>query len=83
MPRRLRSEWDLDSLPLGGGMGTVLDFSRARRSPRDVPDPVAGPAKIIILPVIRIEREVTSPALVKKNLRKRRKRAPAATRRSG
>jgi hypothetical protein len=37
--------------------------------------------------VIRIERESTSPALVKKNLRnatrKRRKRAPAATRRSG
>ena len=65
-------------------MGTVLQFSRARRSPRDVPDPVgAGGAKIIILPVIRIERESTSPALVKKNLRKRRKRAPAASRRSG
>jgi hypothetical protein len=88
MPRRLKSEWDLDSLPLGGGMGRVLEFSRARCSPRDVPDPVgAGGAKIIILPVIRIERESTSPALVKKNLRnatrKRRKRAPAATRRSG
>ena len=69
-------------------MGTVLEFSRARRSPRDVSDPVgAGPAKIIILPVIRIERESTSPALVKKDLRnatrKRRKRAPATSRRSG
>ena len=69
-------------------MGRVLEFSRARRSPRDVPDPVgAGTAKIIILPVVRIEREVTSPAAVKKSLRnstrKRRKRAPAASRRSG
>ena len=65
-------------------MGRIVEFSLARRIPREVPEPArAGPAEIIILPVVRIEREVTSPALVKKNLRKRRKRAPAATRRSG
>jgi hypothetical protein len=69
-------------------MGTVVEFSLARRGPREVPEPArAGPAKIIILPVVRIEREVMSPAAVKKNLRnstrKRRKRVPAANRRSG
>jgi hypothetical protein len=67
-------------------MGRIIEFSQARRVPRQVPEPArAGPAKIIILPVVRIEREAT-PAAVKKNLRsstrKRRKRAPAATRRS-
>jgi hypothetical protein len=82
MPRLSKSERDLDSLPLGGGMGTVVEFSLARRGPRETPEPAqAGPAKIIILPVIRIEREVVSPAAVK--TRKRRKRAPAASRRSG
>jgi hypothetical protein len=69
-------------------MGRIIEFSQARRIPRDIPEPArAGPAKIIILPVVRIEREATSPAALKKNLRnstrKRRKRAPAATRRSG
>jgi hypothetical protein len=69
-------------------MGRIIVFSQARRIPRDIPEPArAGPAKIIILPVVRIEREATSPAALKKNLRnstrKRRKRAPAATRRSG
>jgi hypothetical protein len=69
-------------------MGRIIEFSQARRVPRDIPEPArAGPAKIIILPVVRIEREATSPAALKKNLRnstrKRRKRAPAATRRSG
>jgi hypothetical protein len=88
MPRRPKSERELDSLPLGGGMGRIVEFSLARRIPREVPEPArAGPAKIIILPVVRIEREATSPAALKKNLRnstrKRRKRAPAATRRSG
>jgi hypothetical protein len=88
MPRLSKSERDLDSLPLGGGMGTVVEFSFARRGPRETPEPVrTGPAEIIILPVVRIEREGTSPAAVKKNLRnstrKRRKRAPAASRRSG
>jgi hypothetical protein len=68
-------------------MGRVIKFSLVRRSPRDIPEPArAGPAEIIILPVVRIEREAT-PAAVKKNLRsstrKRRKRAPAASRRSG
>ena len=65
-------------------MGTIVEFSLARRIPREVPEPArAGPAKIIILPVVRIEREATSPAVVKKSLRKRRKRTPAASRRSG
>jgi hypothetical protein len=69
-------------------MGSIVEFSQARRVPREVPKPAhAGPAKIIILPVVRIEREATSPAAVKKSLRnsprKRRKRVPAASRRSG
>ena len=69
-------------------MGRIVEFSRARRGPREVPEAApAGPAKVIILPVVRIEREGTSPAAVKKNLRnstrKRRKRAPSASRRSG
>jgi hypothetical protein len=69
-------------------MGRIVEFSLARRIPREVPEPArAGPAKIIILPVVRIEREAMSPAAVKKSLRnstrKRRKRAPAASRRSG
>jgi hypothetical protein len=69
-------------------MGGIVEFSRARRSPRETPEPAfAGPAKIIILPVVRIEREAMSPAAVKESLRnstrKRRKRAPAANRRSG
>jgi hypothetical protein len=69
-------------------MGRIVEFSQARRVPREVPEPArAGPAKIIILPVVRIEREAMSPAAVKKSLRnstrKRRKRAPAASRRSG
>jgi hypothetical protein len=68
-------------------MGKVVVFSIARRGPREGSEPAqAGPAKIIILPVVRIEREATLPA-AKKNLRnstrKRRKRAPAASRRSG
>jgi hypothetical protein len=69
-------------------MGRVVEFSQARRVPREAPEPVrAGPAKIIILPVVRIEREGMSPAAANKTLRnstrKRRKRAPAASRRSG
>ncbi len=65
-------------------MGRIVEFSLARRIPRETPEPArAGPAKIIILPVVRIEREVMSPAAVKRNTRKRRKRAPAASRRSG
>ncbi|MBV9969401.1 MAG: hypothetical protein JO228_05415 [Xanthobacteraceae bacterium] len=67
-------------------MGRVVEFSNARRSPRQIPEPArAGPAKIIILPVVRIEREAMSPDASKKNHspRKRRKRAPAASRRSG
>jgi hypothetical protein len=84
MPGLPKSEWDLDSLPLGGGMGRIVEFSKARRVPRENPEPAwAGSAEIIILPVVRIEREGTSPTAVKKNLRKRRKRAPAASRRSG
>jgi hypothetical protein len=88
MPRLSKGERDLDSLPLGGGMGRVVEFSSARRIPRETSEPARlGPATVIILPVVRIEREVMSPAAVKKSLRnatrKRRKRAPAATRRSG
>jgi hypothetical protein len=69
-------------------MGRVVEFSSARRTPRETPQPARlGPAEVIILPVVRIEREVMSPAAVKKSLRnatrKRRKRAPAAGRRSG
>ncbi len=69
-------------------MGRIVEFSLARRIPRAAPEPArAGPAEIIILPVVRIEREAISPVAVKKSLRnstrKRRKRAPAATRRSG
>ena len=66
-------------------MGRIVEFSQARRSPREVPEPArAGPAKVIILPVVRIEREAISPAAAKSpSTRKRRKRAPAATRRSG
>ena len=65
-------------------MGRIVEFSLARRVPREVPEPArAGPAEIIILPVVRIEREATSPVAVKKACRKRRKRAPAASRRSG
>jgi hypothetical protein len=66
-------------------MGRIVEFSLARRIPREVPEPArAGPAKIIILPVVRIEREAMSPATVKRtSTRKRRKRAPAASRRSG
>jgi hypothetical protein len=68
-------------------MGRIIEFSQARCIPRQNPEPArAGPAKVIILPVVRIEREAM-PAAVKKNLRsatrKRRKRAPAASRRSG
>jgi hypothetical protein len=66
-------------------MGRIVEFSLARRIPREAPEPAcAGPAKIIILPVVRIEREAMSPAAVKRNAtRKRRKRAPATSRRSG
>jgi hypothetical protein len=69
-------------------MGRIVEFSLARRIPREAPEPArAGPAKIIILPVVRIEREAMSPAAVTKSLRnstrKRRKRAPATSRRSG
>jgi hypothetical protein len=66
-------------------MGRIVEFSLARRIPREAPEPArAGPAKIIILPVVRIEREAMSPVAVKRNsTRKRRKRAPAASRRSG
>jgi hypothetical protein len=68
-------------------MGRIVVFSLARRGPRQVSEPAqAGPAKIIILPVVRIEREATSPAATKNlrnSTRKRRKRAPAASRRSG
>jgi hypothetical protein len=69
-------------------MGRIVVFSLARRGPREVSEPAqAGPAKIIILPVVRIEREATSHAAVKKSLRNstrnRRKRVPAPSRRSG
>ena len=68
-------------------MGRIVVFSLARRGPRQVSEPAqAGPAKIIILPVVRIEREATSPAATKNlrnSTRKRRKRAPAASLRSG
>jgi hypothetical protein len=69
-------------------MGRIVEFSQVRRVPREVPEPArAGPAKIIILPVVRIERQATPPAAVKKSLRssmrKRRERVPATSRRSG
>jgi hypothetical protein len=66
-------------------MGRIVEFSLARRIPREAPEPArAGPAKIIILPVVRIEREAMSPVAVKRtSTRKRRKRAPAASRLSG
>jgi hypothetical protein len=66
-------------------MGTVVVFSEARRTPRPNPPPVsAGAATVVILPVVRIEREGTrspvSTALSKQNSkppsgRGRRKRA--------
>ena len=41
-------------------MGTVVVFSEARRAPRQNPPPVpAGAATVVILPVVRIEREGT------------------------
>jgi hypothetical protein len=66
-------------------MGRIVEFSLARRIPREAPEPArAGPAKIIILPVVRIEREAMSPVAVKRtSTRKRRKRAPAESRLSG
>jgi hypothetical protein len=66
-------------------MGTVVVFSEARRAPRQNPPPVsAGAATVVILPVVRIEREATrspvSPVLSRRDskppsARKRRKRA--------
>ena len=66
-------------------MGTVVVFSEARRVPRQNPPPVpAGAATVVILPVVRIEREGTrstvSSVLSRRNSKppsgpKRRKRA--------
>ena len=66
-------------------MGTVVVFSEARRTPRQNPPPVsAGAATVVILPVVRIEREgarsPVSSVLSRRNSklpsgRKRRKRA--------
>jgi len=63
-------------------MGTVVVFAEARRAPHQNPPPVqAGSAIVVILPVIRIEREETrSSGLSTGNTkspspRKRRKRA--------
>jgi hypothetical protein len=65
-------------------MGTVVVFSQARRAPRQNPPPVrTGAATVVILPVVRIEREGTrSPVSVLSRRdskppsgRKRRKRA--------
>jgi hypothetical protein len=39
-------------------MGTVVVFAEARRAPhQNPPQAQAGPATVVILPVIRIERE--------------------------
>jgi hypothetical protein len=63
-------------------MGTVVVFAEARRAPHQNPTPVrAGSAIVVILPVIRIEREETrlSGSLTgnskPRSPRKRRKRA--------
>jgi hypothetical protein len=72
----------------GEAMGTVVVFSEARRAPRQSPPPVrAGAATVVILPVVRIEREgarsPVSSVLPRRNPkpssgRKRRKRATPA-----
>ncbi len=65
-------------------MGTVVEFSQARRASRRNKMPVAaGSAVIVILPSIRIEREVVEaaappPAAQSRASRKRRKRATRA-----
>jgi hypothetical protein len=63
-------------------MGTVVEFSQARRRSRQNRMPVeAGPAVIVILPSIRIERELVQPPAPPRQAsqapanRKRRKRA--------
>jgi len=62
-------------------MGTVVVFSQARRAPHQNPPPAQGaPAVVVILPVIRIEREgvdvSASPTISgSPSPRKRRKRA--------
>jgi hypothetical protein len=63
-------------------MGMLVVFPEVRRRPQQSPAPTrAGSATVVILPVIRIEREGTlSPASATKksrspSLRKRRKRA--------
>jgi hypothetical protein len=63
-------------------MGTVVVFAQTRRAPHQNPPPVlAGPGVVVILPVIRIEREETGlPGSLTENSkspspRKRRKRA--------
>jgi hypothetical protein len=63
-------------------MGTVVVFAEARRAPHQNPPPVrAGSASVVILPVVRIEREDTRlPGSLTGNSkprspRKRRKRA--------
>jgi hypothetical protein len=43
-------------------MGTIVEFSQARRTSRQNRTPIeAGPGVIVILPSIRIEREVAHP----------------------
>jgi hypothetical protein len=64
-------------------MGTVVEFAQARRAPHQNPPPPAqaGPGVVVILPVIRIEREEARlPGSLTENSkspspRKRRKRA--------
>jgi hypothetical protein len=69
----------------GGAMGTVVVFSEARRTPRQNPPiALAGAATVVILPVVRIEREGTRSPVSSvfprrdskpRSGRKRRKRA--------
>jgi hypothetical protein len=63
-------------------MGTVVVFAEARRAPHQNPPPVqAGSAIVVILPVVRIEREETRSAgsltgnAKSRSPRKRRRRA--------
>jgi hypothetical protein len=61
-------------------MGTVVVFAEARRAPHQNPPPVqAGSAIVVILPVVRIEREETRSSAGNSKSRSPRKRRKRAT----
>jgi hypothetical protein len=61
-------------------MGTVVVFSEARRAPRQNPPVRAGAATVVILPVVRIEREGTR-SLVSSVLSRRDSKPPSGRKR--